>query len=715
MIATNFVAKLSRAITLKTKINNNTLNIKTQKTIFASYIFKIRFWNVLLSNALFFVCFQLAATNPTIDSLLTQLQQLDSNSNTLTWINTAENIGIAYQKNFDYNNAIFYYNKSLHNARRVGQVARSHQIVVRIAEILYRQSKYDIALRYVKEIENEIDQSDLPLKAQVFRFIGINKVYTGDYSNAYRYQNQALSLFQTLKDTVNMCRLHFGIGTNFYFQKQYETALYHYKESLRISEEANNLQTKYGAYDAIGNLYSQINDTAKSLKYNYLALEIAYQLKDKSGIGWTMHTIGNIEGKTLGLEQKAIERLKQVAQIGQELGDVGLGTAAKITSASIYLRLKQPDIALELLRKSLVDAQNDNMRSFMLDIFRHTAESYYQKRDIDNFYKYHKKYIALKDSLFNDNLSKEMSGLKKNFEILQLEKENEFNLLKKDHEIQKVKTNFNIGILVAIFVIAALLLLIMYMRNKSEKEKNLLLEIKHKEITRQNEILAVSNRDLEQYAYIISHDLKEPLRNISSFTNLLDRKLKNVITPDTQQYIDYILKGTKQMHDLLHDLLLYSKISRHKKEIENIRTDILVKEVLAILSEEIESLNAQIVLESLPNLLFDKQQLKTIFTHLIKNALKFRRDEPPKIIIKNMQDIDNHIISIEDNGIGIDERYFEKIFIIFQRIHDRGKYVGTSMGLATCKKILEENGGKIWVTSKLEEGSTFYIAIPKVL
>lgn len=692
------------------------MNIKTQKTIYTSYIFKNRVWNVLLSSALVFIsCCLLSATNPSVDSLSTQLRQIDSNANSSDWIMTAENLGAAYQKDFDYNNAISNYQKALHLARRVGHASQSHKIVIRIAEILYRQSKYDIALRYVKEIENEIDQNDLPLKAQVFRFIGINKVYTGDYSNAYRYQSQALSLFQTLKDTVNMCRLHFGIGTNFYFQKQYETALYHYKESLRISEEAHNLQAKYGAYDAIGNLYSQLNDTDKSLKYNYLALEIAYQLNDKSGIGWTMHTIATIEGKTVGLEQKAIERLKQVAQIGVDLGDVGLSTATKITSASIYLRLKQPNIALELLRKSLVDAQNDNMRSFMLDIFRHTAEAYYQKRDIDKFYEYHKKYIALKDSLFNDNLSKEMSGLKKNFEILQLEKENEFNLLKKDHEIQKVKTNFNIGILAAIFVIAALLLLIMYMRNKSEKEKNILLETKNKEITRQNEILAISNQDLEQYAYIISHDLKEPLRNISSFTNLLNRKLKNVITPDTQQYMDYILKGTKQMHDLLHDLLLYSKISRHKKEIENIRTDILVKDVLEILSEEIEGVNAQIVLESLPNLSFDRQQLKTIFMHLIKNALKFRRDEPPKIIIKNMQDIDNHIISIEDNGIGIDERYFEKIFIIFQRIHDRGKYVGTSMGLATCKKILEENGGKIWVTSKLGEGATFYIAIPKVL
>ncbi len=691
------------------------MNIITQKVKFFIYINKTCVWNVLFSSVLFFIAFPTHATNPTIDSLLLKLQVIDSNVNASNWVVTAENIGIAYQKDFDYNNAILYYQKALHLTRRIGQVAQGHKIAVRIAEILYRQSKYDISLRYMKEIESEINPNDLPLKAQVFRFIGINKVYTGDYSNAYKYQNQALTLFQTLKDTTNICRLHFGIGTNFYFQKQYETALHHYNESLRISEEANNLQAKYGAYDAIGTLYSQLNDTDKALKYNYLALEIAYKLNDKSGIGWTMHTIGGIEGKTKGLEKKAIQTLKNVAQIGEELGDKGLSTAAKITSAGVYLRLKQSDIALKLLTQSLIDAKNENMRTFIPDIYNKMAESYYQKRDIDKFYEYHKKYINLKDSLFNDNLSKEMLGLKKNFEILQLEKENEFNLLKKDHEIQKVKTNFNIGILAAIFVIAALLLLMMYMRNKSEKEKNLLLETKNKEITRQNEILAISNRDLEQYAYIISHDLKEPLRNISSFTNLLNRKLGAMLTPDTTQYMAFILNSTKQMHDLLHDLLLYSKISRHKKKIENIRTNILLQEVLDTLQEEIEGTNAQITVESLPNIHFDRQQLNTIFTHIIKNALKFRNEQAPKINIKHIQDIDNHVISVQDNGIGIDEKYFEKIFVIFQRIHDRGKYSGTSMGLATCKKILEENGGKIWVSSTLGEGATFYIAIPKVL
>jgi light-regulated signal transduction histidine kinase (bacteriophytochrome) len=253
----------------------------------------------------------------------------------------------------------------------------------------------------------------------------------------------------------------------------------------------------------------------------------------------------------------------------------------------------------------------------------------------------------------------------------------------------------------------------MYFRNKNQKEKNQLLETKNKEITRQNEILASSNRDLEQYAYIISHDLKEPLRNISSFTNLLNRKLKNSITPDTQQYMDYILKGTQQMHDLLHDLLLYSKISRHKKDIKTIDTHDLLTQIFAQLNLEINENQAQVRLKVLPSVSFDKQQLKIIFTHLIKNALKFRREENPIIEIDYIENSDNHIFTVKDNGIGIEEKYYDRIFVIFQRIHDRGKYSGTSMGLATCKKILEEYKGNIWVTSIVNSGSTFYIQIPK--
>lgn len=649
-----------------------------------------------------------------IDSLLILIQKTDSVSQVQAWVHYHQNLANEYLNEGAYPETVKHYETALRAAQRNGLKKQTHEITIQIAEVFYRQSKHDISLSYLKKIEPELDPNDKNLRALTFRFLGINKVYTGDYAEAYKYQTQALNLFQELKDTANIARIEYGIATNFFFQKQYDNSIEYYKKSLRTGIAVKNKQIIYGSYGALGSLSERLGKYREALDYHTESLAMSKQNNDKAGIGWMLLNIGSVYGK-LNDYQKMLVSLKEAEKISREIDDLGLRTEVWVALANTYNKLNMPDLALSYLQKSYDMAIRDNTRSLIVDIFRYKANAYYLKNDLKKYSEYIEKHIELKDSLFNDNLAQEMADLKKSYSLLQLERENEANLFKKDKEIHQVKMNFNIGVFVAIFVVIALLLLLMYMRNKSEKEKNLLLEIKNKEILRQNEVLAMSNRDLEQYAYIISHDLKEPLRNISSFTNLLNRRLKNMLTPETQQFMDFILKGTQQMHDLLHDLLLYSKISRQKNNIENIDTTIFLKEILQDFANEIAQNKATISTENLPIITFDKVQLKNIFTQLLSNALKFRREEPLMIEIKNIENIENHIISFTDNGIGIDERYFEKIFIIFQRIHDRGKYSGTSMGLATCKKILEQNGGRIWVTSRLGEGATFYIQIPKKL
>jgi signal transduction histidine kinase len=655
---------------------------------------------------------QNSKANP-IDSLSKLIQNTDSISQVSVWIQHQRNLANEYLNEGNYPAVLKHYETALSAAQRNNLKKQTHEIIIQIAEVFYRQSKHDISLSYLKKIEAEIDPNDKTLRALTFRFLGINKVYTGDYAEAYKYQIQALNLFQELKDTANIARIEYGIATNFFFQKQYDNSIEYYKKALQTGIAVKNKQIIYGSYGALGSLSERLGRYKEALDYHAESLERSKQNNDKASIGWILFNIGSVLGK-LGDNQKMLNTLKEAEKISLEIDDSGLRTEVWVALANTYNKLNKPDIALYYLQKSYELAARDNARSLIVDIFRYKANAYFLKNDLKKYNEYIEKHIGLKDSLFNDNLAEEMAGLKKNYSLLQLEKENEVSLLKKDKEIQQVKSNFNIGVFVAIFIVIALLLLLMYMRNKSEKEKNLLLEIKNKEILRQNEILAMSNRDLEQYAYIISHDLKEPLRNISSFTNLLNRRLKNMLTPDTQQFMDFILKGTQQMHDLLHDLLLYSKISRQKSNIENIDTNIFLKEILDHFATEIANNQATIITENLPSINFDKAQLKNIFTQLLSNALKFRSENPLKIEIKQVENIENHVVSFTDNGIGIDERYFEKIFIIFQRIHDRGKYSGTSMGLATCKKILEQHGGHIWVTSKLGEGATFYIQIPKI-
>ena len=251
-------------------------------------------------------------------------------------------------------------------------------------------------------------------------------------------------------------------------------------------------------------------------------------------------------------------------------------------------------------------------------------------------------------------------------------------------------------------------------RNKAATEKNELLTAKNAEILRQNEFLVNSNRDLEKFAYIISHDLKEPLRNINGFTKLLTRKLAtHTVDNDINEYASFITNSTEQMAQLLNGLLEYSKINANKKDKKESNLGNMVLNVMDTLRIQLLEKNCEIELKSLPSIPCRTSQLSQVFQNLIANAIKFGPESGNKIII-GAEDIGTQYrFYIKDNGIGIDEAYKIDIFEVFKRLHDRGTYSGSGIGLATCKKIIEDHGGKIWVESQKGEGSCFYFTIPK--
>ncbi|MBD3198153.1 MAG: PAS domain S-box protein [Candidatus Lokiarchaeota archaeon] len=227
-----------------------------------------------------------------------------------------------------------------------------------------------------------------------------------------------------------------------------------------------------------------------------------------------------------------------------------------------------------------------------------------------------------------------------------------------------------------------------------------------------------SNTELEQFAYVASHDLQEPLRTVTSFTQILTKKFKeNISDFDTKynKYVQYITEGTKRMKDLINDLLIFSRVNRKGKEFEKINLDNLIDRVLKSLSNSIRKNNAEIKVNNLPNINGDPSQIYQVFQNLISNAIKFRGDNPPIIKISSKENENEYIISISDNGIGIGSEYFEKIFIAFQRLHNKYEYPGSGIGLAICKKIILRHKGRIWVDSKVGKGSTFHFSIPKSL
>jgi light-regulated signal transduction histidine kinase (bacteriophytochrome) len=236
------------------------------------------------------------------------------------------------------------------------------------------------------------------------------------------------------------------------------------------------------------------------------------------------------------------------------------------------------------------------------------------------------------------------------------------------------------------------------------------------DLARQAEDLARSNDDLEQFAYVASHDLQEPLRKVSSFCQLLQKRYADQLDERANEYIHYAVDGAKRMQDLINDLLAFSRVGRTSDEFEPVDLNDVVAEVVDVLGPAIEDTGATVEVGHLPTVAGDRRLLAATFQNLVSNAIKFRGEEPPCVEISATLAAepagDEWIITVADNGIGIEPDYAEQIFVIFKRLHTKSEYSGTGIGLALAKKIAEFHGGRIWLADTPGPGSTFRLALP---
>jgi light-regulated signal transduction histidine kinase (bacteriophytochrome) len=261
--------------------------------------------------------------------------------------------------------------------------------------------------------------------------------------------------------------------------------------------------------------------------------------------------------------------------------------------------------------------------------------------------------------------------------------------------------------------------------------RNVELEATKKELATRAEELARSNADLEQFAYAASHDLREPLRMVSSYVTLLANRYKDRLDDEANDFIDFAVRGVKRMETLVQDVLAYARVGNHRT-FESVDCALVVRNAMARVQGAITVSDAEITVDPLPMVWGNESELTRVFQNLLANAIKFRRDVTPDIHISATRraandstapvvaqegkpfttDEQEWIFSVRDNGIGIESQYWGRIFLLFQRLHSSAEYDGSGVGLAICNKIIDVHGGRMWVESALGKGSTFYFTLP---
>lgn len=240
-----------------------------------------------------------------------------------------------------------------------------------------------------------------------------------------------------------------------------------------------------------------------------------------------------------------------------------------------------------------------------------------------------------------------------------------------------------------------------------------MLKDKEERLRKYSRELERKNEELQKFARLASHDLQEPLRMVASYTQLLQQKYASQLDAKAAEYVSFAVEGATRMQEMIHDLLEYSRIDTKGEPFIPTDLESVLQNSLASLGPAMEKSGAEITSGDMPTIKADPSQMKTLFENLISNAIKFRSQKKPLIQVRARRQEREWLFSVKDNGIGFDPRYARRVFDVFERLHRRGEYPGTGMGLAICKKIVERHGGQIWVESETGKGSTFYFTIPE--
>ncbi len=548
---------------------------------------------------------------------------------------------------------------------------------LQLTQICLRKQDYVSLLEYCEPLlEISRKKQDLEKELHALNNLAIYYGVLADYKKAMQYFLEALDKSKSInyRNITAQCLINIGtIYAHFFNYKEalarYQTVLNDYGDVIETSNQAIVINN-------VGNIYFGIDNYPEAKAAFAEALDLAKKIQYKEMIALSMAQLSRTNTAMNQIEE-ALVMANEAQKIISDMGDVNGRQINLLNLGNINFQKKDFEKAIILTSQGIAAAKRMKDEANEIRGYQSLARIYKELKDFEKALDYQLVYSKSQEKFAKEQLNRQVMDLEIKYAIQ--EKQKEIEQLTKENQYQ-----------------------------------GLLLEQKD-QIVKQNAQLLQANEELRQFAYVASHDLKEPLRMIGSYTQLIYRKHKNVFDEDSTSYYAFVSEGVNRMNNLLDALLRYATIGKTDEEFEEVRLNDAIELAVINLRVRIEETKAVVHIPQLPVVRSIKSLLIQLFQNLISNALKFKKPETQSIVhISTEEREDEIIVAVKDNGIGIAPEYQKRIFVIFQRLHSRAKFEGTGIGLSICLKIVQRLRGRIWIESEVDKGATFFVALPKM-
>ena len=509
---------------------------------------------------------------------------------------------------------------------------------------------------------------------------------------------------------LNMAEIHAKNG-------DLDKARKHYKTAIAVAEENGLPHIATWGYGLMADTYLQEKKYAEATAHLKKAMKGAEDFNDLRTASYAKSRLARIYLET-GKIKSAQEQSLAAIELIKLVGDKEMLAEEYIHLLSIYLKGNQPRKAIVIGKKGIALTNEIKSIQQKLSIQESVANAYADINDFQNAYQFNMLTQGIKDSLDLSAKEKMVAELEEKYQSKKKEAENTLLRAEQLHQTdviaQQKSINFFLGI---VAFLLALLGYFIFNAYRDKERNNLILEEKVAARTlalqKTNTQLVQSNEELSRFAYVASHDLREPLRNITNFTQLLQKELQSTQKEEVLLFMDIINKNTAHMNNLIMDTLEFTQLSNNTVKKSAVNLNQTIKNIKSSIATRLKNRNATITISHpLPIVQANEGLLFSVFKNLIENGINYNESTTPIININHSIKEADYIFSINDNGIGIPKDYQETVFKMFKRLQNREKYEGSGMGLANCKKIIDKLGGKIWVESDGINGSTFFFTLP---